>query len=319
MGGNMPKHKILVLDPISRDLSPIEKGLSELADYGLIVMGGAENWQAQAAGVSGVIVNLAPIRAADIPSLSGCKVIARLGTGFDSVDVTAARANGISVTNVPDYCSEEVSDHVLALMLSWLRFIPQAHADMIAGKWHQTDYRPIRRLNTLTLGLIGLGKLARAVARKASCIGMRVVANDPFVPADVMPEVERVERQALLAMSDIVSLHAPLLPETRRMIDHNALRQMKPGSLLINAARGGLVDEDALADAVESGIIGGAAIDVFETEPLQASSRLRSHPRILLTPHMAFYSEQSLESLQEQAARSVADILNGKGSANIVN
>lgn len=314
----MTTHTILVLDPISQDLAPIERGLTSLSDYKIILAKASDDWQKNAADVSGVIVNLAPIKGVDMTRLTNCKVIARLGTGVDNVDIASAQLAGIKVTNVPDYCSDEVSDHVLALMYSWLRFIPQANADMAQGKWQQTDYRPIRRTNTLTMGLIGLGKLAQAVARKATALGLKVITHDPFVKPDLLPNIERVSLDDLLANSDIVSLHAPLLQSTRRMIGKAQFEIMKSGSLLINAARGGLVDEDALVEAVQSETIGGAAIDVFETEPLPATSPLHGHPRILLTPHMAFYSEQSLENLQEQAAASVADILIGKGSDNVV-
>lgn len=315
----MTRRKIVVIDPFSPDLSAIKRGLAECGDYALETPAEGRDWRETARDAHGVIVNLTPIDAEAVGGLENCEVIARLGAGYDNVDIQAARRKGISVTNVADYCGDEVSEHVLALMLSWLRYIPQADADMKNGLWKQTGYRPIRRLNTRTLGLVGYGRLARAVAQRALALGMGVVAHDPHPPPGARPEVEMLELDALLERLDIVSLHTPLLPATRGMIDREALDRMKSGALLINAARGGLIDERALVEAVEAGRIGGAALDVFATEPLEAESPLRGHPRILLTPHMAFYSEDSLASLQEQAARAVADILSGKGSANVVN
>jgi D-3-phosphoglycerate dehydrogenase / 2-oxoglutarate reductase len=309
--------RILVIDPFTPDLDPIERGLAALGPVAIDVPAPGTCWRPLAERADGIIVNLAPIGAEDIAGLERCAVIARLGTGYDNVDVAAARRAGIDVTNVPEYCSDEVAEHVLALMLSWLRYIPQADADMKRGVWDQTGYRPIRRLATRTLGLVGFGKLSRAVATRARALGMRVIAHDPY--AAEADGVTLVDLDTVLADSDVLSLHAPLVNATRRMIDSAALDRMKPDALVVNAARGGLIDEAALAEAVCDGRIGGAAIDVFENEPLEPGSALRGHPRILLTPHMAFYSEDSLQDLQEKAARSVADILSGRGSPNVVN
>ena len=309
--------RIVMPDPFSDQLEAVERGLHGL-DYELVVADD-DNWVETARDADALIVNLVPVGRSELGSLGRCKVIARLGTGVDSVDVAAARQHGIDVTNVPDYCSEEVSDHVLALMLSWVRHIPEASVDMAGKRWRQIDYRPIRRVSTQIMGLVGYGKLARAVARKARGLGMRVIAFDPMLERDEAGLVDLVPFDTLVAQADIVSLHAPLTARTRGMINDAVFAAMKPNALLINAARGELVDEAALIRALEAGKIGGAALDVFASEPWIEDSPLRRDPRVLLTPHMAFYSEESLASLEEQAARSIRDILTGRGSPNIVN
>ncbi|OAM72980.1 C-terminal binding protein [Devosia elaeis] len=311
------RYRIVMPDPFSDRLDAVRQGLEGL-DYELVVAKG-ESWVEEARDADGLIVNLVPVGAAELGSLARCAVIARLGTGVDSVDVAAARRRGIAVTNVPDYCSEEVSDHVLALMLSWMRHIPQAAKDMADKRWRQTDYRPIRRVSTQVMGLVGYGKLARAVARKARALGMRVIAHDPMLGRDEAGIAELMSFERVLGEADILSLHAPLTDATRGMINDAALARMKPSALLINAARGELVEEGALVRALDAGTIAGAALDVFASEPWTADSPLRHDQRVLLTPHMAFYSEESLASLEEQAARSIRDILTGAGSPNVVN
>jgi D-3-phosphoglycerate dehydrogenase len=232
--------------------------------------------------------------------------------GFDGIDVTAARLRGICVTNVPDYCTEEVSDHALALILTLIRKVVIANSDVQQGRWDQLSYRPIRRVNGLTLGLIGFGRLARALARKAGALGMRVIAHDPYASVDSAGAVELVSLEKLLESADAISLHAPLLPETKGIIGLQTLRQMKPGAILVNTSRGELVDEAALAAALDSGSLSGAALDVFCHEPLTMSSSLRGRANVILTPHIAFYSEQSLIDLQQTAAADVARALSGE-------
>jgi D-3-phosphoglycerate dehydrogenase len=223
---------------------------------------------------------------------------------------------GIEVINVPDYCREEVSDHALALILAMVRRLPRANADIQRGDWDQLRYRPIHRVNTLTLGLIGFGKIAQALARKAAALGMRIVANDPYAPPTLATTVTRLERDLLLGEADVVSLHVPLSNQTKGLIGDEALSRMKPGAILINTSRGELIDENALIGALDRGGISGAALDVTAIEPLPASSRLRGRSDVLLTPHMAFYSEESLQELQHTAADDVALFLTGQAPRN---
>jgi D-3-phosphoglycerate dehydrogenase len=300
----------LLTDPIDGDASVI---VATLAEYGLtsLTPGIGQQWIGLAGRAHGVIANLARIDAAAIGCLTQCQVIARLGVGINNIDTVAAQARGIVVTNVPDYCRAEVSDHALALMLSLLRKLPLAHADVQRGVWKQLSYRPIRRLSTLTLGLVGFGRLAQALAMKVQALGMKVIAHDPYIKASqsTFPVMSLDE---LLAQADVVSLHAPLMPDTRGLMNAKTLSGMKRGSVLVNTSRGELVDEAALAAALDSGHLAGAALDVFATEPLPMDSPLRARPNVLLTPHMAFYSEESLHDLQRTAAEEVARVLSGE-------
>lgn len=299
---------VVLTDPIDADPSIIA---ATLAGHGLITVspGPDENWLDHAWRADGLIVNLARIDAEAIDRLTRCKVVARLGVGINNIDVTAARARNIIVTNVPDYCRAEVSDHALALILALLRKLPLANTDVQRGIWKQLSYRPIRRLSALTLGLIGLGRVAQALAMKAQALGMRVIAHDPYSKSGDIP---LLELDLLLSQADVVSLHAPLVPETRRMINAETLKRMKRDAILINTSRGELVDEATLADALDCGHLAGAALDVAAIEPLPMDSPLRGRSNVLLTPHMAFYSEESLNDLQRTAAEEVACILSGE-------
>ena len=302
---------VLATDPIGGDVSVIA---AALAAHGLAMLTptGGQTWHDLAERADAVIVNLVTLDAAALSRLPRCRVIARLGVGYNNVDIAAARARGIVVTNVPDYCREEVSDHALALMLALVRKLPLANADVHRGVWKQLGYRPIRRLNTLTLGLVGFGRLARALARKALALGLRVIAHDPYAAADAASEVQLLPLDALLAEADVISVHAPHVPGAPALIGRAELQRMKAGAILINTSRGELIDEAALVAALEAQHLAGAALDVLAVEPLAADSPLRGRPDVLLTPHMAFYSEESLVDLQRSAADEVARVLAGQ-------
>jgi D-3-phosphoglycerate dehydrogenase len=263
----------------------------------------------------------APMPASVIDQLERCKIIARYGIGVDTVDLAAATRKGIAVTNVPDYCVDEVSDHALALLLSWARKIVVANAAVHAGSWQLADVTPVRRLRGQTLGLVGLGKIALRLAAKAQALGLRVIGTDPYVPAErVAPlGITATSLDDVLAESDFLSLHAPLTPDTRGMLNAAALAKMKPDALVINTARGPLIDGDALVDALASHRIGGAALDVVPVEPLPAESPLRTFENVMLTPHMAYYSEQSLRDLQQEAVDEVVRALRGEPQKSLVN
>lgn len=307
----MSRGTVLVTDPIGGDASIISAVLAE-NDLSTITPTSGQHWHQLAAEADGAIVNLVAISMDAFAHLRRCHVIARLGVGVDNVDLRAARERGVVITNVPEYCREEVSDHALALMLALIRKIPSANADIAEGRWDQLRYRPIRRLSTMVLGLIGYGRLAQAFAKKAASLGMRVIASDPYARTDSGQPVTLVDLSTLFSQADVVSLHVPLTNETRGMIDATALAKMKPRAFLINTSRGELVDESALAVALDDGQLGGAGLDVVAREPLDASSPLRRRHNVLLTPHMAFYSEDSLIELQRTAAEDVARVLNGQ-------
>jgi D-3-phosphoglycerate dehydrogenase len=238
----------------------------------------------------------------------------------DNVDLAAATSAGIVVTRVPDYCIDEVSDHTLALLLALARKIPFANAQVHAGRWEMPAVVPIHRLRGLVLGLAGFGKIPQLVAPKAKSFGLRVVAHDPYVPAEIFTRagVEAVDFAQLLKISDFVSVHTPLLPETRGLFGADAFRQMKPTAYLINTARGPIVDELALARALNAGQLAGAALDVMAQEP-PVNSPLVGRANVILTPHTSFYSEESLVDLQVKAAEEVTRVLTGQAPRNPVN
>ncbi len=202
--------------------------------------------------------------------LGRCKAIGRFGLGVDNIDIPAAAELGITVTYVPDYCMQEVSDHAMALLLALVRKVPLSNKLVQSGRWEVPPIVPIHRLSGRVLGLVGFGNIPRALAPKAKAFGLRVVTHDPYAPADVLATagVEGVGFDQLLGMSDFVSIHAPLLPATRGLFNAEVFRKMKTGAFLMNTARGPLVDEEALVAALDSGHLGGAALDVVTTEPL---------------------------------------------------
>jgi D-3-phosphoglycerate dehydrogenase len=264
-----------------------------------------------------LLVQWAPITRRVLEALPRVRGVVRYGIGVDNIDVQAAKELGRMVSNVPNYCQEEVSDHALAMILSLARRIPHDHDQIKRGGWGVGPFLPIPAFSDLTLGLAGLGSIARKVSEKAKPFRFRQIAFDPFAPADVFANcgVERVNRETLLRSADIISLHCPLLPETRHMINADAIAQMKPGVILVNTARGPLVNEADLAASLKAGKIAGAGLDVFEKEPLAADSPLRALSNVILTSHAASVSTRAVELLQIQAAEAARDILLGKRPA----
>lgn len=263
----------------------------------------------------------APMPTNVIDALEHCKIIARYGIGVDTVDLVAATRKGIAVTNVPEYCVDEVSDHALALLLAWARKVVVANRAIRAGSWQLADVAPIHRLRGQTLGLVGLGKIALRLAGKAQALGLRVIGTDPYVSAErVAPlNIALLPLDDVLAQSDFVSLHAPLTNETRGMLNADAFAKMKPTALIINTARGPLIDDGALRNALSSGKIAAAALDVTPLEPLPADSPLRTLDNVILTPHIAYYSEESLRDLQQEAVDEVTRALRGEPQKSLVN
>ena len=270
----------------------------------------------------GVIVQkLGPVDAVFMDPLEKCKVIARTGIGLDPIDVPAATERGICVVHVPGYCEEEVADHTLALLLACARKVPLYDQNVKAGTWDFNVGAPLHRLRGRTLGLIGFGKISRMVARRAQGFGLRVVVHDPYLDERQVEEfdVELVSFDALLERSDFVSLHAPLNDTSRGMMNSGALGKMKSDAFLINTARGPLVNESDLVEALRSGIIAGAALDVRSEEPPSSKSELCELDNVILTPHAAYYSVESLELLQTLFARYTGMVLVGKRPEGLAN
>jgi D-3-phosphoglycerate dehydrogenase len=235
--------------------------------------------------------------------------------------LVAASASRILVTNVPDYCIDEVSDHALALLLALARRIVGADRAVKAGAWDVVPHAAIRRLRGQTLGLLGFGKIAKALASKVQPLGMKVLVYDPYIEPELVARhgAQAVTLDKLLAEADAVSIHVPLSPETRDLIGQQELNRMRPTAFLINTSRGGIVNEQALADALMTGRIGGAALDVLSAEPPPPDHPLRQAPNVILTPHLAFYSRESVIELQTKAAEEVARALKGEPPRSPVN
>lgn len=242
------------------------------------------------------------------------QVIAEYGIGYDNIDVGAASQRGIWVANVPGFCVEEVADHTLALVLAANRRLVLLDRSVRAGHWDPVGVAAgAGRLGDQTIGLIGFGQIGRRVARRATGFGMRILAFAPHLTQDVAREhgARLVDLDAIFDQSDYVSLHLPVGPTTRNLVDQAALAHMKSSAWLINTSRGALVDEEALVAALRDGRIGGAALDVRKTEAPAPSDPLYALPNVILTPHAAFYSEKSLAELRQRAARNVAAVLSG--------
>lgn len=278
----------------------------------------AEDVIAASADADGIIVQWAPITAQVIDNLSRCKVIVRYGIGVDNVDLAAAKRKGIPVCNVPDYCIDEVADHSVAIALAQARQLPQIDARIRAGTWKIHPDRPMPSFHEMTFATAGYGRIARAVLDRAKVFGFTLAAYDPYQtpPGD---RVVPLTLDELFRQADILSLHVPLTPETKHFVSADRLAQMKSTAIVVNSARGGLIDTVALAQALRAGTIAAAGLDVFESEPLEEDHPLRKCPNALLTSHVAWYSERSVPRLQLLAAQEAVRGLRGEPLRNQVN
>lgn len=311
----MPKTVIAITDSPFPSLDPAKKALGRLdPEYRMAKSPSAEDILAVARDADAILVTYAKLSGDLLRQLTKCKAIGRFGLGVDNIDLPAAKACGIAVNYVPDYCLREVSDHAIALLLALARKVTQANTLVQSGRWEVPPLVPLRRLEGQVLGLVGFGNIPRALAPKAKAFGLKVLTHDPYVANDALDAagVEGVSFDELLARSDFASVHAPLLPATRGLMNGAAFAKMKKGAYLINTARGPLIDEPALIAALDSGHLGGAALDVVTTEPLAKDSPLIGRDNVILTPHTAFYSVEALEELQTKCASDVARVLSGE-------
>jgi D-3-phosphoglycerate dehydrogenase / 2-oxoglutarate reductase len=300
----------------------IERATLAGVDAQLLVAetGNEDELVALAPRADAILTNWKKVPSAALDAASRCVVVSRYGVGVDNIPVDRATELGIVVTNVPDFCLDEVSDHAMALLLACARRVVGLRESTRSGRWETALAYGTSRLRGQTLGLVGFGNIARRLAPKARAFGLRVVAYTPRSTPGTDGDVERTDDLGrLLAESDYVSLHAPATAETRGLIGESALRAMKPTAYLVNTSRGALVDEEALVRALEEGWIAGAALDVLTVEPGDAGNPLMSLPNVIVTPHVAFYSEQAIEELQLKAASNVASVLSGTMPATIVN
>ncbi len=250
----------------------------------------------------------ARVSATAIRTPSRLGVVARMGVGLDNIDVPAATERGTAVTNVPDYCVEEVSDHAVGLILDWTRGIAAFDRHVHAGRWDPAGAR-LTRLRSKTVGVVGYGRIGRATVRKCAAFGCRIVVHSRTIHTDA--DAAFVSWPNLLGLADVVVLHVPLTPDTRHLIGAPELAGMRDGALLVNVSRGGLVDTPALIDALDAGHIGGAALDVLEAEPA-VDPALLAHPNVVITPHVAFSSAESIAELRAKAAEEVVRVLRGQ-------
>lgn len=315
----MAIRKVLLTDYAWPDLD-IERSVLARYDAELVLPTGddAKALETAAHGVDAIMTNWAKITAGVIDAAPGCQIIARLGIGLDNIDVRHATGRGILVTNVPDYCLTEVAEHTIAAVLALARKIHIYHANAQAGRYDLAAGFPLKRVAGQTLGIVGLGQIGRCVAKKALALGLKVIATSRS-QGNPMANVAFVSLDELLETSDFVSLHVPLTDETRGMIGTKSLAQMKPTAFLVNTARGGLVDPAALAAALAENRLTGAALDVQEPEPPDLSQPPWNDPRVIVTPHAAFYSDESVAELRRRVAEQVGTRLTGVRPENVVN
>ncbi len=345
----MSEHTVVVTDHDFADLDIEREGLSDIADVVVLaddVAGGSDaaggpdaadehdsedgdgggdadtaDRHEQLAAADAIVNLRAELNSDAVAAATNCEVIARYGIGVDNVAVETATEQGIPVTNVPDYCLEEVSTHALTMCLALSRALPAYDADVAAGGWDRGVGVPIHRFSTQTVGVVGYGDIGRAVGARADALGATVLASDPFLePADVADEpATLVEFETLLERADFVTIHSPLTPETRALFDADAFARMRDDAYLVNVARGPIVDAAALRTALDDGEIAGAGLDVFPEEPPAADDPLRDHPDVLTTPHVAWYSEEANDDRRRTVTDIVRTVLEGGEPYNVVN
>jgi D-3-phosphoglycerate dehydrogenase len=267
-----------------------------------------------------LLVTYAKVGKIALAGMPKVKIVVRTGVGYDSLDVQAATERKVMMANVPDYCVSDLAEHTMALLLTWWRRIAELDRQVRKEGWGR-PIKPVHRLEGKTLGILGMGRMGQAMAVRARGFGLKLLGYDPYIPATAFAAlgVEPVGLESLLRGSDIVTIHSLLSAETRGIICERTLRTMKPTAVIVNTARGGLIATDDLVRALKEGWIAGAALDVTEPEPLPLDHPIRHLPRVLLTPHAAWYSEEAEPELRRRAARTVVQALRGERPATLLN
>jgi D-3-phosphoglycerate dehydrogenase / 2-oxoglutarate reductase len=318
----MSAHTVLVTDYTWQSLDRERAVLAEVDAELLVASAGDEGELVELAACADAILTcFAKVTPGVVAAARRLKVIGRYGIGVDNIAVNEATHRGIPVTNVPAYCLEEVAEHVLALIFCLVRGVHLYDRAVRAGEWSLATGQPIRRIAGRTLGIVGFGRIGRTLAQRAQALGLHVIVQDPRASAAavVAAGAEPVGLDELAARADFISLHVPATPETEGLVDARFLERMRPDAYLINAARGAIVDQAALTEALREGRIAGAGLDVFVPERLPVTHELLGQPRLLATPHVAFYSEESVAELATLAARNVATVLAGGRAVDTVN
>jgi D-3-phosphoglycerate dehydrogenase len=317
----MAREFVVMLDAGQDDPMALEREILGMAGYELRATQCPDvaSLLAAAEGAAGIMmwpqIWLPRISSEVIAALNGCRAIVTYSVGFDHIDLAAAKEHAIGVSNTPDWCVDEVANHVMALLLAANKKLALHDRTLRAGRWDHRVLRPLHRITGQTLGLVGVGRIGAAVAARARPFGLRVVAFDPFVAAERVAALGAeplASLDVLLKQADFVSLHVPLTSATRHLIGAAQLARMKPGAYLINAARGPVVDEQALVEALQAGRIAGAALDVYEHEPLAPASALLALDNVTITPHCASYSEEGYLERRTKAAEEMVRYLSGR-------
>ncbi|MSP13496.1 MAG: C-terminal binding protein [Chloroflexi bacterium] len=313
---------VLVTDYTWPSTDPEAQVLEKVGARLLVAKSGSEEELLHlVAQADAILTCFAKVPASVVRAGEKLQVIGRYGIGVDNIAVDEATRLGIPVTNVPAYCLDEVAEHAMAMLLALARKICRYDTAVRQGNWELQTGMPMFRVHGRTLGILGFGKIGQTMAAKAQAFGLRIIAYDPYISPDVIrqKQAEPVTLEELFARSDFLSVHSPATPETQGLVNLERLRLMKPTAFLINAARGAIVDQEALLTALEQNWIAGAALDVFVPERLPASHPLLALPNLIATPHVAFYSEESVLELEIKAAENVAAVLSGQRPAAIVN
>ena len=270
----------------------------------------------QAQQADAILNQYAPISRRVIESLENTKIISRYGVGVNTIDVEAAKEKNITIANVPDYGMEEVSNHALALLLSWARKVTLLNNEVKKGNWDFKVSVPIHRFDKQTVGVLGFGRIPRRFIEKVKPLGFKLAAYDPFISAEDMADagVRKMELDEIIREADYLSVHVPLIKDTFHLLNEERFSQMKKTAVIINTARGPIIDEKALAEALEKGVIAGAALDVTEEEPIGKDSPLLKMDNVIITPHSAWYSEEAMVELRQKAAKNIVQVLSGEVS-----
>lgn len=316
-------YKVLVTDYVWPSVEPERAVLAKIgAELVVAPNGNEDTLVAMAQDVDGILTCFALVTDKVVRAAEKCVVIGRYGVGVDNIAVATATELGIAVTYVPDYCVDEVSDHVMGLLLAWNRRIALFDQSVKSTGWGSVALNmPILRLRGKKLGVVGFGRIGRAVCQKALAFGLEVLASDPYLSAETIAQQggKMVDMQTLLQESDFITLHSPLIPETTNLIGQAELALMKPTACLINCARGPLIDEEALYHALTNKRIGGAGLDVLVDAHPGPDNPLLTLDNIIITPHVAFFSQEAVLELEERAAGEVVSVLEGKMPDNLVN
>ncbi len=320
--------KVVISDYDFGDVE-VERGILEAAGLRVVALQAKseDDLIGEARNCDAVINQYARVGAKTIAAMERCKVIARYGVGVDIVDVDAATARNILVTNVRDYCTDEVAEHAMAMLLALVRKLPQYDRATHTGVWRWQAGQPIYRMSGRIMGIVSFGRIGRAIAARAKAFGLRILVYDPYVADDVVTAcgVERADRDAVIAQSDYLMMQVPMTPETRQFLGDSELRRMKPDAIIVNTGRGPTIDNAALAMALRENRIAGAGLDDLEEEPAKrrswnpGGSPLMALENVLVTPHCAYYSEESIRMAREVAAAEVVRILTGQRPHNPVN